>query len=71
VSTQDQFLTQTNNFTIKSVEDVFHSFDSSIACQCNCCLQNICNSTCWQLNCTAVSTFQKTNWTQCHTPGNW
>jgi len=27
-----------NNFTIKSVEDVLHSFDSLTACRCNCCL---------------------------------
>jgi len=61
VSKQNQFLTQTNDFTAKSVKDVFHSFDSLIACRCNCCLQNICNSTCWQLNYTvdAASTFQK------------
>ena len=67
-------LTQTNNFTVKSVEDVLHSFDSLIACRSNRCLQNICNSTCWQLNYTAVTLsrlFKKTNWTQHHTPGNW
>jgi len=43
-------LTQTNNFTVKSVECVFHSFDSLIACQCNCYLRKICNSACWQRN---------------------
>jgi len=47
-------LTQTNNFTVKSGEGVFHGFDSLIACRCNCCLQTICNSTYWQPNCTAV-----------------
>jgi len=26
-----------NNFTVKSVKGVFHSFDSLIACRCNCC----------------------------------
>jgi len=63
-----------NNFTVKSVEDVFHSFDALIACRCNCCLQNICNSTSWQRNYTAVTLsrlFKKSNWTQCHTPGSW
>jgi len=34
-------LTQTNNFIVKSVESVFHRFDSLIACQCNCYLQKI------------------------------
>ena len=48
-------LTQTNNFTVKSVEGMFHSFDSLIACRCSCFLQNICNSTYWQLNHTAVT----------------
>ena len=48
-------LTQTNNFTVKSVKGVFHSFHSLIAFRFNCCLQNICNSTCWQLNRTAVT----------------
>ena len=48
-------LTQTNNFTVKSVKGVFYSIDSLIACRCNCCFQTICNSTCWQLNCTAVT----------------
>jgi len=74
VSKQNQFLTQTNNFTVKSVKDMFHSFDSLIACRCNCCLQNICNGTCRQLNYTAVTLsrlFKKTNWTQRDTPGNW
>jgi len=55
VQAESIFLTQTNNFTVKSVEDVFHSFDSLIACRCNCCLKNICNSTCRQLNHTAVT----------------
>ena len=55
VSKQNQFLTQTNSFTLKYVEEVFHRFDSFIACRCNYCLQNICNSTCWQLNYTAVT----------------
>jgi len=48
-------LKQTNNFTVKSVKGVFHTFDSLIACRCNCCFQTICNSICWQLNCTAVT----------------
>jgi len=48
-------LTQTNNFTVKSVKGVLYSFDSLIACRCNCCLKNICNSTCWQLNYTTVT----------------
>ena len=47
-------LTQTNNFTVKSVKGMF-CFDLLIACRCNCCLKNICNSTCWQLNHTAVT----------------
>jgi len=47
-------LTQTNNFTVKSVKGMF-CFDSLIACRCNCGLQNICNSTCWQLYYTAVT----------------
>jgi len=47
-------LTQTNNFTVKSVKGVFHSFDWLIAFRFNCYLQNICNSACWQLNRTAV-----------------
>jgi len=48
-------LTQTNTFTIKSVKGVFYSFDSLIACRCNYCFQTIYNSTCWQLNYTAVT----------------
>jgi len=48
-------LTQTNNFTVKSVEGMFHSFDSLIACRCNRFLQIISNSTCWQLTHTAVT----------------
>jgi len=48
-------LTQTNKFTVKSVKGVFHSFYSLIAFRFNCCLQNFCNSTCWQLNCSAVT----------------
>jgi len=48
-------LTQTNNFTVKSVKSVFYSFDSSIVCRCNFCFKSICNSTCWQLNYTAVT----------------
>jgi len=47
-------LTQTNNFTVKSVKGMF-CFDSLIACRCNCCLKNICNSTCWELNYTSVT----------------
>jgi len=47
-------LTQTNNFTAKSVKGLF-CFDSLIACRCNCCLKNICNSNYWQLNYTAVT----------------
>jgi len=47
-------LTQTNNFTGQSVEGMF-CFNSLIACRCNCGLKNICNSTCWQLNYTAVT----------------
>jgi len=43
------------NFTVKSVEDVFHSFDSLNAFPCYCCLENICNSTCWQINYHAVT----------------
>jgi len=47
-------LTQTNNFTVKSVEGGFHNFDSLIAYRCNGFLQSICNSACWQLNYTAL-----------------
>jgi len=43
-------LTQKKKFAVKSVEDSFHSFDSSIAYRCNCYLQNICSSACWQRN---------------------
>jgi len=59
-------LTQTNNFTVKSVKGVFYSFDSLIACRCNCCFQTICKSACWQLKCTALTLSQlfKNNWTQ-------
>jgi len=66
-------LTQTNNFTVKSVEGVFHSFDSLTACRCNCYRQNIWNSACWQLNSTAVTLSQlfKTNRTQRHRFGDW
>ena len=65
-------LTQTNNFTVKSVYNVFHSFDSLIACRCNDYLQNIRNSTCWQLNSTAltVSRLFKNNWTHRHRFGD-
>jgi len=48
-------LTQTNNLTVKSVKSVFYNFDSLIVCRCNCCFQTICNSTCWQLDYTAVT----------------
>jgi len=66
-------LTQTNNFTVKPVEGVFHSFDSLIACRCNCFLQNICNSACWQLNYTSLtlSRLFKNNWTKRHRFGDW
>jgi len=66
-------LTQTNNFTVKSVAGVFHSFDSLIACRCNCFLQNICNGACSQLNYTALtlSRLFKNNWTQRHWFGDW
>ena len=65
-------LTQTNNFTVKSVEGVFHSFDSLIACRCNDYLQNIRNSTCWQLKSTALilSRLFKNNWTRRHRSGD-
>jgi len=43
-------LTQTKKLAVKSVEDSFHSFDSSITYRCNCYLQNICSSACWQRN---------------------
>jgi len=61
-------LTQTNNFTVISVEGVFHSFDSLIACRCNDYLQNICNSACWQLNSIALilSRLFKNNWMHRH-----
>jgi len=42
--------TQTKKFAVKSVEDSFHSFDSSTAYRCNCYLQNICSSACWKIN---------------------
>jgi len=48
-------LTQINTFTEKSVKGVFYSFDSLTACRCNYCFQTIYNSTCWQLNYTAVT----------------
>jgi len=48
-------LTQTDNFTVKSVKSMFYSFDSLIVCRCNCCFQTICDSTCWQLNYTAAT----------------
>ena len=65
-------LTQTNNFTVKSVEGIFHSLDSLTACRCNCFLQNIFNSACWQLNYTALtlSRLFKNNWTKCHRFGD-
>jgi len=62
-------LTQTNNFTIKSVEGVFHSFDSLIAYRCNCFLQNICNSACWQLNYTALTLSELLKITECNVTG--
>jgi len=40
--------------TVKSIKGMF-CFDSLIACRCNCCLKNICNSSCWQLNYTTVT----------------
>jgi len=66
-------LTQADNFTVKSVKSVFYSFDSLIVCRWNCCFQTIYNSTCWQLNLTAVmlSRLFKTKWTQRHRSGNW
>jgi len=66
-------LTQTNNFTVKSVEGIFLSFDSLTACRCNCFLQNISNSACWQLNFTALtlSRLFKNNWTKRHRFGDW
>jgi len=65
-------LTQTNNFTVNSFKGVFHSFGSLIACRCNDYLQNIRNSTCWQLNSTAltVSRLFKNNWTHRHRFGD-
>jgi len=65
-------LTQTNNFTVKSVVGIFHSFGSLNACRCNCYLQNICNSACWQLNYTALtlSRLFKNNWTHRHRFGD-
>jgi len=65
-------LTQKNNFTVKSVEGVFHSFDSLIACRCKDYLQNIRNSTCSQLNSTALilSRLFKNNWTHRHRFGD-
>jgi len=64
--------TQTNNFTVKSVKGVFHSFDSLIACWCNDYLQNIRNSICWQLNFTALTLYRlfKNNWTHRHRFGD-
>ena len=47
-------LSQENNFTVKSVKGVF-CCDSLIACRCNCCLINTCNSTFWQHNYTTVT----------------
>jgi len=66
-------LTQTNNFTVKSVEGIFLSFDSLTACRSNCFLQNISNSACWQLNFTALtlSRLFKNNWTKRHRFGDW
>ena len=52
MSKQNQFYSK-KNFTVKSVKGMF-CFDSIIACRYNCWLKNICNSTCWQLNFTAV-----------------
>ena len=65
-------LTQTNNFTVKSVEGVFHSFDSLIACRCNDYLRNIRNSSCWQLNSTALTLYRlfKNYWTHRHRFGD-
>ena len=65
-------LRQTNDFTVKSVKGVFHRFDSLIACPCNDYLQNIRNSTCWQLNSTALtmSRLLKNNWTHRHRFGD-
>ena len=65
-------LKQTNNFTVKSVERVFHSFDSLIACRCNDYLQDIRNSACWQLNSTSLilSRLFQNNWTHRHRIGD-
>jgi len=65
-------LTQTNNFTVNSVECMFYSFDSLIASRCNCYFQTICNSACRQMNFTALtlSRLFKNNWTQRHRFGD-